>query len=208
MEQDKAKETAPPSGAGAATVGPARPSGETEEAKPSDVLSPDAPDGLRKAADGDAGKVTVGEERGALEWLLGATTPVEYDVPVKFDTPAGTKELIFHIRQLDGKTIIKTEEGHRKGSGPFAELDDIPFNADLAAQATIYIKDESGRKVEPSSAEFDGGLGFGPALAMETRFKYQPGLLEGIATRIRTVSGYSPDRVGEAERATEAALGG
>jgi hypothetical protein len=198
-------------------VGPARPSPSADEPpKPSDALPPDTPEAVRKAADGEGEKVTVGEERGALDYLLGPTKPVEYDVPVKYDTEAGPKELTFHIQQLDGKAIIKMEDSHRKGTGPFAELDDIEFNADLAAAATLYIEDETGRQVDPRSEEFMGGMGFGAALAMETRFKFQPGLLDGVAGQVRSVSGYAPDRVGSAERAgakkteetTTAALGG
>lgn len=201
MAESQQERPPAPEGRGTATVGPATPAGSSP--KPSAALPPDAPDALRTAADGKADDVTIGGEHEALSYLLGATKPVEYDVPVKFDTPAGTKELTFHIRQLDGKAIIKKEDAHRKGSGPFAELDDIAFNADLVAEATVWISDATGRKVEPNSPEFDGGLGYGPALAMETRFKFQPGILDGIAGQIRSVSGYAPDRVGTAERATD-----
>lgn len=184
---------------GSATVGPARPSGEPT--RPSDALPPETPEGLRKAADGEAGEMTVREEKGALDYLLGATKPVEYDVPVKYDTPAGVKELTFHIRQLDGKAIIKMEDKHRKGSGPFAELDDIMFNAEIVAAATLWLTDTSGRQVDPRSPDFIGELGFGPAEAMELRFKFQPGVLDGLAGQIRSISGYAPDRVGTAEQA-------
>lgn len=211
MEEQEKKEqgqTPPPSGAGTATVGAARPSGSPQEpAKRSDVLPDDAPEAVRQAADGEAEKVKVGGEKTALDWLLGATRPVEYDVPVKFDTPEGPKELVFHIRQLDGKTIIDTEDEHRKGTGPFAELDDIAFNADLVAKATLHFTDPSGRKIDPRSAEFLGENPFGPAIAMEARFRFQPGLLDGVAGEIRKVSGYAPDRVGAAERSTDRVLG-
>lgn len=191
---------------GTASVGPAKARGAGDPPPPSDSLPDGSPEGLKKVADGeDASKLTVGEERGALDWVLGATKPVEYDVPVKFDTPDGTKELTFHIRQLDGKKIIGLEDEHRKGSGPFAELDDIAFNAALAAEATVYLTDPTGRKVAPNEPDFIAGLDFGgPAEAMRIRFKYQPGLLDGIAGQIRSVSGYAPDRVGEASRANAA----
>lgn len=204
MEERDGVET--PQAPGSATVGPARP----RDAQPDD-LPPDAPDGLRKAAEGGADRMTVGEERDALDFLLGATKPVEYDVPVKYDTSAGRKELTFRIRQLDGKVILKLEDSHKKGTGPFAELDDIAFNAALVAEATVFLTDASGREVDPKGHEFIGDLGFGPAEAMEVRFKFQPGILDGVAGQIRSISGYSPDRVGAAERAadkTKEALGG
>lgn len=190
--------------AGTASVGPAKP--KDGSAPPSASLPDGAPEGLKKAADGDANGVTVGEERDVLSYLLGATKPVEYDVDVKFDTPAGTKKLVFHIQQLDGKKIIALEDDNKKGSGPFAELDDIAFNAALVAEATVYLEDpETGKKVEPDSREFLGGLDFGgPAEAMGLRFKYQPGLLDGVGGQIRSVSGYAPERVGTAERANAA----
>lgn len=186
---------AEPQAPGTASVGKAQP-------KPSEGLPPDTPEAIKAAADGSAKDVTVKAERDALDWLLGASKPVEYDISTKFDTPAGTKELIFHIQQLDGKKIIKLEDEHRKGTGPFAELDDIAFNAALVAEATLLIKDGK-REVSPAEPEFIGDLGFGPAMAMELRFKYQPGLLDGVAGQIRSVSGYAPDRVGAAERANE-----
>lgn len=173
-----------------------------ETPKPSGL--PDgAPSAVVRAAEpgGNIDELTGGEEKSALDWLLGATQALEYNVPVEYDTPAGRKKLLFHIRQQDPGALETLDAEHRKGDGPFARLDTAAFNAALIAKATVYIKDgETGVQVEPNSERFRGGVP-DPALAVATRFKYQGGILEGIAEEIRRVSGYSPDRVGTAQRA-------
>lgn len=170
------------------------------------TITPDAPESglppeLERAA---AGEATRADEQGALDWLLGATTALEYDLPVDYDTPAGMKKLIFRIRQLDTGVIDAVDEENRKGDGPFSKLDVPAFNAALVTKATVYIMDEAGEKVAPTDARFLGGVP-APHLAMALRFKNQGGLLEGIADQVRRVSGYSNDRVGTAQRAVVSA---
>lgn len=185
-----------------------------EDRTPSDDLPDGAPEGLQRAADGE--EDLAPEERGseaehdtaegqaevgALDFLLGDTPPIKYDVNVVIDVPGGkTAELTFVIRQVDGKRILGLEDEHTTGIGPFARLDDVPFNAALVAEGTIEIIDKkTGRKVTPDDQEWIGDHQT-PALAMEHRFSYSAGVLSGLAGQIRSVSGWAPGRVGNAER--------
>lgn len=166
----------------------------------------DAPEELHKAAAGRP--VSEAGERKALKWLLGATRAPEYDVPVEFDTPDGMAELTFHVRSVDGRRIIALENEHTADdAGPFGRLDDIAFNAALVAEGTLYIEDGSGARVEPDSEEFRGAPDIPPALAVEKRFKYQDGLLSGVAGEIRRLGGWSPERVKRARRSIASSAG-
>lgn len=193
------------------------PAGSTEATKQRRGLPDGAPEGLERMAgdppesleaDESAAARAAGDqlESGALDFLLGNPEPIEYDVPVKLDTPSGRKSLTFRIRQLDGSRILQLERENRKGTGPFAELDDLRFNAAIVAAATLYIEDEAGVRVEPQSPEF-AAQWRDPKLAMEKRFEFQPGILDGITAQIRAVSGYTNDRVEDAERAVVDAAG-
>jgi hypothetical protein len=192
-----------------ATEAPPTPPGspakkDSEKHDPAGILA-GAPDGLEGAAK-DADGVGPKEESEALDFLLGATQALRYDVPVTYDTPKGSKKLCFVIEQIDGKRIIELEKEYRNGTGPFAEVDDIGLNAAIVYEAAIKIvegsssDDEKAPAIEVASEQFRGGIPSGPD-AMQIRFKYQPGLLDGIAGEIRRVSGYATDRVGQAERA-------
>jgi hypothetical protein len=176
-----------------------------QEQDPAEALPAGSPEGLKKAARG--GKASTVEEAGALDFLLGPTTALQFEVPVQLDTDKGRKELTFVIQQMDGDRIIKLEDDHREGSGPFAELDDVGFNAALVAEGTVVIRDTTGRETAPDEAEFIGGA-VTPADAMKARFKKQSGLLAGLAGEIRRVSGYEPKRVGQAEAPIRDAVGG
>lgn len=144
--------------------------------------------------------VTKGGERGALDWFLGATQALEVDVPVEYDTPAGLKKLIFRIKQVDGDTLDTIDSRNRKGDGPFAKLDTITHAAEVVTEATVYVQDaETGKKVDVRSSEFMGGIP-SPALAMQVRFKMQPGVLQALEQRIQELAGYAGDRVGAANR--------
>lgn len=156
------------------------------------------PPELDAAASGE--QITGAEEMSGLDWLLGATTALEYDVPVDYDTPHGMTQLTFRIRQLDPGVIDTIDAEHRKGDGPFSKLDVPAFNAALVEKGTLYIADATGKKTDPRSEQFRGQIP-SPAIAMGLRFKNQGGLLEGVADQIRRVSGYSNDRVGTAQRA-------
>lgn len=168
-----------------------------DEQQPQAVLPPDAPTAVVDGANGREPEAS--DERDALDWFLGATVALEYDVPVKYETPGGMTTLTFHLKQLDGDRIEEVDVENRSGDGPFGRLDTLSFNAQLVAEATVYIQSESGRKVEPMASEFLGGIP-SPVLAMKLRFKKQPYLLEHLADRIREKAGFSPDRVGSAQR--------
>lgn len=179
------------------------PEATTKQPSPSDGLPPDAPQSARDAADR---KMTVesdpeGEaEKGALDWILGGATirPGRF-VPVQYETPDGMRKLVFRILALDPSRITELENQHRKGAGPFADIDELPFNAALVAEATEYITDVSGRKIDLTSQEFRGDKP-SPALALQQKFAFQGGLLDGVAGQVRRISGYDPQRVGGAER--------
>ena len=148
-----------------------------------------------------SGEMTNREEMDVLDFLLGPTVALEYDLPVKVETPEGVRSLIVHFRQLDPSTMEAHDAEYRKGDGPFAKLDVPAFNAAVCADAIIWVGNEAGVKVEIRSERFRGGMPGGPALALQTRFKFQGGLLDGIVEEVKRVSGYSPDRIGTAQRA-------
>jgi hypothetical protein len=192
---------------GSADVGKASPSErELDPKDPAAGLPSGAPDALKDAARG--GEVDGKGESEALGFLLGRTQPLVFDVPVKFDTPAGQKKLVFAVRQVDGSRILELEKEHRKGDGPFAELDDVAFNAALVAEACVAIEDPTADvEVDPQSDQFIGGAPGGAAMAMQVRFKFQSGLLDGVAGQVRSVSGYNPSRVESANRSIRDAAG-
>ena len=190
---------------------------EVEGAKPSPrELDPDdpaaglpegSPEALMAAARG--GEVDAAGESEALGFLLGRTQPLLFDVPVKYDTPTGQKKLVFVVRQVDGERILDLEKEHRKGDGPFAELNDVAFNAALVAESCVAIVDPSvqGAEVDPRTDAFIGGAPGGASMAMQIRFKFQSGLLDGVAGQVRSVSGYNPTRVESANRSIRDAAG-
>lgn len=200
-----------------------------DEHRTSDDLPAGAPPALRTAADaGMAGADEaplagptpdrdrpVAEQRAeasALDFVLGAPRPLKYDVPVTVDVPGGrSAEMVFVVRQVDGSRILELEDEHTQGIGPFAKLDDARFNAALVSEACIEMQEKNSngqvvRRVTADSPEFVGQFG-SPAIAMEKRFGFQAGVLSGIAGQIRSVSGWRPDRVGQAERPIREAVG-
>lgn len=170
------------------------------------TLPTGAPEGLVKAAQGK--DVTGDEERDVIDFLLGKQAAPRYKVEVKFDTPKGTRELVWTLRALDGRRIFALEKEYTKtGSGvPYGDLDDIAFNAALVAEATVEIASPSGRKVDIKSDEFRAGCA-SPVDALMQRFHYQSGVLAGLAGQVREISGWSPDRIGSAQRVITTAVG-
>lgn len=161
------------------------------------ALPADAPPEVRKAAAGKT--LDVEEEQGALDWFLGPTRRLEYDVTVQWETPRGMRPLTFHMHQVDGDRLQEIDEANRQGDGPFSKLDTQGFNAEAVVEACMYFTDQTGRKVKPTEEAFTGGMP-NPVLAMRTRFKTQPGILEHLAERIREKAAFSADRVGGAQR--------
>lgn len=152
--------------------------------------------------------VTPKEEKGALDYLLGATAALEFDLPVQLMTPDGKKELIVHFKQMDGDTFRKLEEENRSGEGPFSRLDVAAYNRAIVQAATVYLTDESGKKIVPSSPEFIGEHPEGQRGAWKTRFKFSSGVFDGISSEVQRVSGYDGDLVGTAQRSVVDAVGG
>lgn len=168
------------------------------EKTPDADLPADAPPEIRAVAAGQ--EINTGaEEKAALDWFLGATKPLEYSVPVDFETPAGMKKLIFNLRQVDSGRLEEIDEENRKGDGPFSKLDVQAFNVAAIVEATLSVTDETGNEVKLTDERFLGGIP-SPDLALRTRFKYQGGLLEHVVDRIREKAGFSSDRVGAASR--------
>lgn len=160
------------------------------------------------AADAEsAANMTAKEERSALDFLLGPTKAQEFDVPVKIATSEGDKELTFRIRQLDGDRFEELEKEHRDGEGPFSRLNRMAYSVAIVAEATLFIADATGDKVDLSSERFIGKHPLGIVGALKTRFKYSPGIFPELSAQVESVSGYGNDRVGTASRAVVDAVG-
>ncbi|HEX7088730.1 MAG TPA: hypothetical protein VF192_01260 [Longimicrobiales bacterium] len=166
-------------------------------------LPQDAPPSVIEASQGNTKAIV--EEKSALDWLLGATTRLEHDVPFKFETPDGLKDMSAHIHQVDGARLEALEEEHRIGDGPFSKLNVLQYNAAVFNEAVEYVTDETGRKV--TVPELVGNHPAGAVAGIATRFKYQPGILQGIEREVRQLAAYSSDRVGSAQRSLVAAVG-
>lgn len=146
-------------------------------------------------------KVSPAEERDALSYFLTATPPGRHYVDVEMDFEGrGMATLRFHILAMRGKRIEAIENANKKGEGPFAQIDQLQADAELVTEGTDFVEDpESGRGVKLDSPAFMGPAA-SPVIALQARFEGQEGLLGHIANRIRSISGWSPDRVGEAKR--------
>jgi hypothetical protein len=164
----------------------------------SPTLPEGAPDVIRDAAEGK--EITQAQEREGLDWLLGPTVALEYDVTVQYETPVGMTPLVFRLRQVDGTKLDEIDAECRSGDGPFAKLDTAEFNARVVEETTVTITDLRGRSVSPKSSEFRGGVP-STTMAIKLRFGKQAGLLEGLVERVREKAGYGTDRVGTAQRA-------
>lgn len=164
-----------------------------------------APPELERAA---AGRVPSEDgERSVLDYLLGKTHRPESFVTVKLDTQDGLKDMRVYIRALHERKFEELDAANRDGDGPFSKLNRAAFDAAVVAEALIKLEDpESGSSVTADSPEFLGGVPSIP-LAVEGRFRYQPGLIGQLAERVREISGYAPERVGTAQRVIKAAAG-
>jgi hypothetical protein len=166
-------------------------------------LAPDAPDGLVEAAedniDESSAEHAAHKEAQVLNFLLGPTVALEYDCVAQIDTPEGREPLTFHFHQLDDSRLNEIEDEHATGEGPFREVDRVAMNAAKVADATEYLEDKDGRRVEVGSKEFRGRVPDRGA-AMRARFKFQPGILAQVAQEIDVAAGLTNDRVKRAER--------
>jgi hypothetical protein len=163
------------------------------------------PEALEQAAQGH--KLDRDDEKSVLDYLVGATHRPESYVDVQLDTKGGRKRLRVHLRSLDERKMDEIDRAHRTGDPPFQQLDMAAFNAAMVAEACTAFEDpETGGRVNPNTPDF---IGQAPNLevAMEARFRFQPGLLSSLAEEVRRLSAYSPDRVGSSQRMIQTAVG-
>lgn len=183
----------------------------SEATKERPGLSPDAPDAIQKAADGD--KISPAEERSALEYLLGPQRAPRYEAKVTFSTDAGDVELLWGLKALPGEQIIRIERRNTKvnAEDPLDSVDDLQMAAELVAEATTHIRDKSGRETRPADEDFrrrpNGELVPTDVEALRQRFYFQTGILTALAAQVRRISGWGPDRVGTAQRVLVDAVG-
>ena len=166
-------------------------------------LAADAPIELIEAAEAKIEKDDPegdAKEAKVLDFLLGPTKALEFDVETWVDTDAGREKLVFHIVQLDDTKLDELEKEHTTIEGFARTVDRLQLNAAIAAEATLYLEDSKGRQVDPKSKEFRGPIP-DTADAMRGRFRFQPGILTGIAEEVRGAAGLLSNRVGEAQQA-------
>lgn len=192
-------------------------------AQPRDVERPKDPrfEAAAREGDGDTGremlahaamgaKLSETEESSALGWLLGNPRPMIYGVPVDFDTPDGMRKITFVIQAQDGHALDEIERRHTNEASGLVDAPSV--NSEMVWKATLAIEDATGRETTLDSEEF---LTFpttdergdkttmkiaDPRIALERRFRTQMGLLTGVASEVRRISGYTRDRVGSAQR--------
>lgn len=167
-------------------------------------LSPDAPDEMVRAAEGNVAE--AGDEQGnieeasVLDWVLGPTEPLEFDCRTWIDTEKGRQLLIFHLIQIDDTAIERLEKEHSEVTLMGRTVDRPMLNAAKVAEATLYLEDADGKQTDPHARDFRGPV---PSLAdaYRGRFKFQPGILGMVAQEIDAMAGMTGDRVEGAKRA-------
>lgn len=207
MDGSAAVRSTPPSGR---EVPPDAPGSGLPGGSPPELeaaLDPERNDELKGDGTKEGDAEAARKEASALGFLLGPTAALLYRVDLKFDTPYGTKRLRFVLRQMDGKQIEAIDNEHRQqgSSNPMAPIDTVPRDAHRVAEATQEIVDlETDESVKPSDARFIGDMPGGPAVAMEKRFRFQPGLLAALSFQVERISGFAGDRIEAVEPVTRA----
>lgn len=158
-------------------------------------LPPDAPEAAVRAAQGV--DLSPEDDRDAADWLCAPQRAHRFRVRTEFETDAGTMPLTFVIKQIDSKRIDEIEK--RNMDSASGTINRIVANAEIVAEACELLEGAKGHKVDPKSEEFRAGVP-STAVAFEQRFFYQAGVLSGVAGEVRRVAGWSPDRVGTAQR--------
>lgn len=178
-------------------------SGSAPDSTP-DLGLPETVKKLAGAQTGQDAEVSGEEEHDALHWFLTATGPADQYTDVDMDFKGvGTKALRFHLRPQHGEFITGAEERNRKGDTPFSPIDAVGAAAEIVTAALLSIEDlSSGRKVAVADLmKTQGGVNVAsPELALRARFARQEGLLVTLGDRVRSISGWQSDRVGEAKR--------
>jgi hypothetical protein len=190
---------------------------------PASALPPDAPQAMVDEARGvkpPSKRAERAQRKGAVAYLLGQQRAPRYKVKVEFATDDGDIPLWFYIHSIDSKRIDKIEKAHTDRDSLMGEMDDLAVNAELVADALICFSDDEpgtpefeeaweakdGRVTEVNSPEFLAGNA-SSAEALMQRFHWQGGLLTGVAQQVRRISGWAPDRVGQAQRVLVDAAG-
>lgn len=173
---------------------------EAEEAK----LPGGAPEGLRQAAVGEdlpEGSDGAKLEAGALDFMCGDSPPVSFKVDATVQAKDGPRKLTFHMHQLDGSRLDELEKEHRReDDGPlFGTIDVFALNCAIIAEATDFMVEPTGRKVEVGDPAFIGSA-VAPRYAFERAFKRQPGIANMISAEVRRMAGSQEDLVSRAKR--------
>jgi hypothetical protein len=162
-----------------------------------------APEGLRAAADGEAlpADKAAEMEAGALDFLCGDNPPVPFTVEATVEAKEGPRKVTFHMVQLDGDRLDELEKEHRReDEGPlFGTVNVFALNCAIVAEATRFMVDPKGGKVEVGDPKFIGSS-IAPRYAFERAFKRQPGIANMIAAEVRRMAGLQEDLVGKAKR--------
>lgn len=153
----------------------------------------DEPESVAKAAAGET--LTAEDEAEALQWLAKLGDPYEYEVPVFITTPEGKKRIPWVVKALDNDTFRKIEKDVANSA---AEYNPLKTAVKTVIEATVSpdLKDPAFRGKMASTE-----------LALESRFKYQSGVMLMLVDRIREISGYDPETVGEATQRHIRAVG-
>lgn len=164
----------------------------------------------------DHDELTATNERDALDWLLGNQRPMEHYVDVRYDTPEGEQPLRLHIRAQDGKKLDAIEVAHTNQQTGVTDI--AAVQADIVALACFRLGAGPGFAHEMSLAseefrtvdmpdrdsEEPGAtkkvLLASPPEALRYRFRTQWGLMQGVAIQVRRISGYDPEKIGQAQR--------
>lgn len=180
-------------------------------------IDPEAPQAVLDAARGH--ELKASGERSAVGYLLGKAKAPKYKVRVDFATDDGDVVLWFYIHSLDSARIDAIENTHTDRTKVTADgmpdVDQLRINAEIVTDACITISDgepgtaayETGGQTKPTDPDFLAGNVSG-AEALQQRFHWQAGLLAGVAREVRRISGWAPDRVGQAARVLVDVAGG
>lgn len=163
-------------------------------------------------------ELTDGEERSALDWMLGGPVNMEHVIPADYETPAGMLKVKFVTRMLDSRVLDEIQQRHVNDTT--GKLDKLSVDVEIVARATKYLTDPTGRQVPLDSEEYltvrrknsrgeeESVKLASPHDALEYHWKGQEGVLSGVSDQITKTAGYSLDRVGAAQRRlVDAALG-
>jgi hypothetical protein len=181
-------------------------SSTTEQPSAESLIPEEAPEAVREIAKnppaGAEGHepITAQQEHDAVFYLLSTPQPILWQTDVKYETPEGTAVLEWIVRSLKPSEIDEPERRYLKAAGSPEDLDDIGLAAEIIVKATLRVTDKASQRIiDLNSKEFRAGVA-SSAEALKIRLEYQGGILPSLANEIRRISGWGPDRVGQARR--------